>query len=131
MKISVPSNGQGGLDDMVGQHFGQVPNYTVYDTDSKEVMVVPNTSEHNGGVGLPPELMSKEGVHVMLCGGLGKKAVDMFERFEIDVFVGATGLIKDAIDSWDSGKLAKATKDNSCSGHDHDHDHDHSNGHCH
>lgn len=129
MKVSVPSNGKGGLGDVVGQHFGQVPNYTVYDTESKEVKVVPNTSEHNGGVGLPPELMSKEGVQVMLCGGLGKKAVDMFERFEVDVFVGANGLVKDAIDSWNSGNLVKATKDNSCSGHDHDHDH--SDGHCH
>jgi predicted Fe-Mo cluster-binding NifX family protein len=129
MKISVPSNGQGGIDDMVGQHFGQVPNYTIYDTETKEVEILPNTSEHNGGVGLPPELMSKAGVHVMLCGGLGKKAVDMFERFEIDVFVGANGLIKDAIESWNSGQLAKATKDNSCSGHDHDHDS--GDGHCH
>lgn len=129
MKISIPSSGSGGVDDMVGQHFGQVPNYTIYDTETKEVLVVANTSEHNGGIGLPPEIMSREGVDVMLCGGLGKKAVDMFEQFGIDVFVGAQGQIKDAIDAWDSGKLAKATRDNSCSGHDHDHDH--SGGHCH
>ncbi|WP_406656490.1 NifB/NifX family molybdenum-iron cluster-binding protein [Methanolobus sp. ZRKC2] len=127
MKISVPSMGQGGTDDVVGQHFGKVPVYTVYDTDTEEVSIIANTSEHNGGSGLPPELMSEAGVNVMLCGGLGRKAVTMFEQFGIDVFVGASGKVTDAIDAWKSGKLSKATQDNSCAGHDHDHSHVHCN----
>jgi predicted Fe-Mo cluster-binding NifX family protein len=72
--------------------------------------------------------MAKENVDVMLCGGLGKKAVDMFEQYGIDVFIGATGSIQDAVASWEASKLSKATRDNSCAGHGHDHDHD---GHCH
>lgn len=129
MKVSIPSMGQGGMDDMVGQHFGKVPVYTVYDTDTNEFSVIENTSEHNGGIGLPPELMAEKGVNVMLCGGLGRKAVVMFEQFGIDVFVGASGKVTDAIDSWKAGNLSKATRDNSCSGHDHDHGNDHV--HCH
>lgn len=131
MKVSIPSMGQGGKDDMVGQHFGKVPVYTVYDTDTEEFSVIENTSEHNGGAGLPPELMAGEDVHVMLCGGLGRKAVVMFEQFGIDVFVGASGKVTDAIDSWKSGKLSKATQDNSCAGHGHDHSHGHDHVHCH
>ncbi|TGC10928.1 NifB/NifX family molybdenum-iron cluster-binding protein [Methanolobus halotolerans] len=129
MKISIPSMGQGGTDDVVGQHFGKVPAYTVYDTETGEFSVIPNTSEHNGGTGLPPELMAESGVELMLCGGLGKKAVVMFEQFGIDVFVGASGKVADAIDAWKAGKLSKATHDNACGGHDHDHSHDHA--HCH
>lgn len=130
MKISVPSMGKSGLDDQVGQHFGKVLNYIMYDTETGEVSIIPNTSEHNGGVGLPPELMSKNGVNIMLCGGLGRKAVEMFEQYEIDVFVGAQGTIQNALDAWREGKLQKATQDNACSSHEnHDHGHDHSHHH--
>ncbi|WP_094226834.1 NifB/NifX family molybdenum-iron cluster-binding protein [Methanolobus psychrotolerans] len=125
MKLCIPSMGQNGIEETVGQHFGKVPYYALYDTETKEVSVIPNTSEHNGGIGLPPEIMAKEGVDIMLCGGLGSKAVIMFEQSGIDVFIGATGTIQDAINAWESCKLTKATKDNSCSGHDHDHGHVH------
>ncbi len=125
MKLCIPSMGQNGIEETVGQHFGKVPFYTLYDTETKEASVLPNTSEHNGGIGLPPELMAKEGVDIMLCGGLGKKAVDMFEQAGIAVFSGATGTVQNAIDAWESSKLAKATRDNSCSGHGHDDDHVH------
>ncbi|MEZ5334621.1 MAG: NifB/NifX family molybdenum-iron cluster-binding protein [Methanolobus sp.] len=94
MKLCIPSMGQNGIDDAVGQHFGKVPYYTLYDTESKEVSVISNTSEHNGGTGLPPEIMAKESVDIMLCGGLGRKAVVMFEQYGIDVFIGATGSIR-------------------------------------
>ncbi|WP_321429197.1 NifB/NifX family molybdenum-iron cluster-binding protein [uncultured Methanolobus sp.] len=128
MKLCIPSMGQNGMEDTVGQHFGKVPYYTLYDTETKEASVISNTSEHNGGTGLPPEIMAKENVDIMLCGGLGKKAVDMFEQYGIAVFIGATGSIQDAVASWEASKLSKATRDNSCAGHGHDHDHD---GHCH
>lgn len=129
MKISVPSMGKSGLEDQVGQHFGKVLNYIMYDTESGEVSIISNTSEHNGGVGLPPELMANNGVNVMLCGGLGRKAVSMFEQYGIDVFVGAQGTIRDALDAWNEGKLQKANQENACSSHDHEHDHGHSHHH--
>ncbi len=129
MKLCIPAMGENGLEEIVGQHFGKVPYYTVYDTDTKEATVIPNTSEHNGGTGLPPEIMDREGVDIMLCGGLGRKAVVMFEQYGIDVFIGANGTIREAINSWEACELTKATQDNSCSGHGHDHSH--TEGHCH
>jgi predicted Fe-Mo cluster-binding NifX family protein len=129
MKISIPSMGKSGLEDQVGQHFGKVLNYIVYDTQTGETSILPNTSEHNGGVGLPPELMSQNAVNIMLCGGLGRKAVAMFDEYGIEVFVGAQGTIQDALNAWKEGKLEKANQDNACSSHDnhdhHDHDHHH------
>jgi predicted Fe-Mo cluster-binding NifX family protein len=74
--------GKTGLEDQVGQHFGKVLNYIMYDTESSEVSVIPNTSEHNGGVGLPPELMSQKGVNVMLCGVLAQKLLQCSSSME-------------------------------------------------
>ncbi len=55
----------------------------------------------------------------MLCGGLGPKAVTMFEQFGIDVFVGAQGTVRDAIEAWKQGSLMEATDENACREHRH------------
>ncbi len=117
MKVCVPTMGKGGLDDLISAHFGRSDTYTIVDTDTGEVEVVPNTSEHMGGTGLPPELIASKGAHTMLVGGLGPKAVQMFEQYGIDVFVGATGTVNDAISNWKEGHLEEATDENVCSEH--------------
>jgi len=117
MKVCIPTEGEGGIDDVVGQHFGRVPTYTLVDLDTNEVEVIPNTSEHRGGVGVPPEFISKTGTHVMLCSGLGPKAVHMFEEVGIDVFVGAEGTVRDVIEAWQQGRLTEATDENACMEH--------------
>ena len=71
--------GGAGLHALAGEHFGRVPTYTIVDLETDEVMVIPNTSHHTGGQGDPPEIMAKEGVHIMICQGLGRRAIDLFE----------------------------------------------------
>jgi predicted Fe-Mo cluster-binding NifX family protein len=127
MKICVPTMGDNGLDDVVGEHFGRVPTYTIVDLDTNEVKVVPNTSEHLGGVGHPPEIMAREGVDVLLCRGLGRRAITMFNEACIAVYVGASGTVKDAINAFQQGRLHKASIDDACGQHafhdEHHHEH--------
>jgi predicted Fe-Mo cluster-binding NifX family protein len=117
MKIAVPTMGDAGLDELVGEHFGRVPTYTVVDTETNEVVVLPNTSEHTGGTGYPPEIIAGAGADVMLCRGLGRRAVMMFEEMGIHVFVGAMGAVKDAILQFQDGILEEATDENACKQH--------------
>lgn len=117
MKICIPTIGNKGMDDVVGEHFGRVPTYTVVDLDKNEVKIVPNTSHHMGGHGDPPEIMLKEGVNVMICQGLGRRAINMFEGFGIDVYIGAYGTVKDAVDAFKQGKLQKASESDGCGKH--------------
>jgi len=121
MKLCIPSSGQDGLESMIGQHFGKVPYFTIIDSETEEVEIVPNTSEHMGGVGVPPEQLSKLGVDIMLCGGLGRKAVQLFENYGIEVYAGAEGTVADAVNAWKNGKLEKASMNNACQGHGHHH----------
>jgi predicted Fe-Mo cluster-binding NifX family protein len=117
MKVGIPSNGNRGLDETVGEHFGRVRTYTIYDTETKEVSVIDNTSAHAGGSGYPPELLHGVGVETMLCSGLGRRAIGMFEQMGIMVYVGAYGKVVDAIKMWEQGKLQPATDANACSKH--------------
>jgi predicted Fe-Mo cluster-binding NifX family protein len=72
-----------------------------------------------GGRGLPPEIISKYNVDVMLCGGLGARAITLFEQFGIRVHVGAYGKVRDAVQMWKDGKLDEATDENACRQHAH------------
>lgn len=119
MRISVPSMGNKGLNDEVSPHFGRAPYYTIWDSETGEVEIVPNISMHMGGQGYPPELMHVHGVDVMLCSGLGPRAVDMFEQLGIRVYVGAMGTVKDTIDAWKNDNLQEATDENACREHRH------------
>ena len=117
MKIGIPSNGEKGLDEQVGQHFGRVTHYTIVDLDTNDVNVIPNTSHHMGGTVEPPELLKKEGVGVMLCSGLGRRAINLFEQMDIDVYIGASGKVRDAITAFKQGNLQQATMSDGCQEH--------------
>jgi len=109
--------GDNGLDNIIGEHFGRVPTYTIVNLDTDEVKVVPNTSHHMGGEGNPPEIMLQEGVNVMVCRGLGRRAINMFEEMGIDVYIGASGTVRDAIEAFKQNKLQKASIDDACGQH--------------
>ena len=119
MKLCVPTLGNGGLDDFVSEHFGRAPTFTVVDMVNNEVGIVQNTGEHFGGVGNTPELVAGAGAEIMLCSGLGPRAIGMFEQFGIEVYVGASGTVQDAINAFQAGKLAEASDANACKMHRH------------
>jgi predicted Fe-Mo cluster-binding NifX family protein len=120
MKVCVPTLGQDGLNDTVAEHFGRAPIFTVVDIKTNTIEIIPNSGEHMGGSGLPPEFIANAGTHILICSGLGPKAVGMFERFGIEVFIGACGTVRDAIATWQMGLLHEATDENACMEHRHE-----------
>ena len=114
MKICIPTNGDEGLDDYVGEHFGRVPTYTIVNSNTNKVKTVPNISHHMGGQVEPPEIMVKEGVDVLICNGLGRRAISAFNGYGIAVYIGATGKVRDAVNAFKQGKLQKATISDAC-----------------
>ena len=113
MRVCVPSY-SGGLDDYICEHFGRATTFTIYDTDTGEVLVVRNTSEHFGGIGKPPELLRSLGVDVVICSGMGAKAIAMFKSFGIRVYMGARGRVRDAIQQFLRGELIEADESMGC-----------------
>jgi len=114
MRIAIPTEGKGGLDDKAAEHFGRCPTYTILDENGELIEIIENTSEHMGGTGLPPELMKKNNINIMLCRGLGYRAIELFNGFGIDVYVCQEKTAKDMFDKWKSGELKKAGKEDAC-----------------
>ena len=117
MKVCIPTMGARGLEEQVGEHFGRVPTYTVYDTESEEVTIMDNTSGHMGGSGYPAQILADAGIGTMICGGLGRRAVSMFEQAGVMVYIGARGTVREALEMWKAGQLTAATDENACAQH--------------
>jgi len=123
-KVCVPTATHGGLDDLVGEHFGRVPTYTIYDSETGTVEIVDNTSEHAGGSGLPGEILSGLGIDVLLCSGLGRRAIGILTGNGIEVSVDISGTAGEAIEAWKKGNLSEASEEDACQEHafrDHHH----------
>jgi len=85
------------------QHFGHCEKFAIIETkDSiiiKKEFVVPPI--HQPGV--YPKYLADRGVHVIIAGGMGQKAQELFAMNDIEVYVGITAdspqkLVQDYLD---------------------------------
>jgi len=116
MKIVIPTNSKEGLNDKIADHFGRCFTYTILDEDGNLLEVIKNTSEHMSGDGLPPELMKKHGADILLCKGIGSRAIDLCKQLEIEVYVYQSETVKEIFEMWKNNKLKKANTEDACEG---------------
>ena len=115
--IVIPTNGKKGLNDTVAEHFGRCQTYTFLDEKGNFVKTIDNTSEHMGGTGLPPELMKKHGAKILLCKGLGPRALQLCAELGVEVYVCQAEKVKDLFELWKNNKTKKAGLEDVCEEH--------------
>ena len=94
MRIAVAAEDDNGLDGEVSQHFGRCPHYVVVEVTGEhiaETQIVANPHFGNHQPGQMPNFIRDLGVDVILAGGMGPRAVDMFHSFGMEVVTGAVG----------------------------------------
>ena len=119
MNICIPTLDNKGLDSRVSSHFGRASLFAIVDDETNEMRFIQNTGQHHGGGMMPAELIRNEGVHVVLCGGLGVKAVRLFEQQGIHVYNQASGTVAEALKAYKAGTLPEATDATACQEHAH------------
>jgi len=117
MKIVVPTDNKNGLDDLVAEHFGRCKTYTFLNEKGEVLEIIDNTSEHAGGEGLPPELMKNHGADILLCRGLGYKALSLCRDFGIKVYVCKAETVRDIFEMWKNNKIKQAGTGDACDQH--------------
>ena len=117
IKIVIPTDSNTGLDDQVAQHFGRCNTYTFLDNKGKVIEIINNTSQHTGGLGLPPELMKKHEANILLCRDLGPNALDLCKKLDIEVYVGEVEIVSHIFRMWENNKLKKAGAEDVCEEH--------------
>lgn len=118
MLIAVPVDADLGPNSPVAGHFGRAPYYAMVDPGNGRCSVVPNGSAHHGGTLLPPEWLAGLGVEVLLCGGLGGRAIELCEARGIAVYLGEEPTVGAFVEAFQSGQLLRATGEDGCRHHE-------------
>lgn len=92
MKIAISTDGE-----YVSAHFGRCPLFTIVEFKNGEIAekeVINNPGHHPGFL---PQFFREMGVECIIAGGMGNKAMSLFDQYEVQQIVGITGKIEDTI----------------------------------
>ena len=114
VRLVVPISEEKGIDSQLSQHFGRAPFYAVIDFDEKgQIMgseTIANTSEHFGGVGLPPDRIVQLKPDALVTYGLGSKALKMFQDAGVAVLRTEANNVKDVVNAYKANELQELTQ---------------------
>jgi predicted Fe-Mo cluster-binding NifX family protein/NAD-dependent dihydropyrimidine dehydrogenase PreA subunit len=113
MKIAVTSTGPT-LDDNVEARFGRCPYFLIIDTDTMQYEAIENPNiALGGGAGIQSaQLMSEKSVTAVLTGNCGPNAFNVFGQAGIQVIVGVSGPVRNAIEQFKTGAFSSASGPN-------------------
>src|SRR6056297_13573 len=116
-KIAVPTNGGN-----VAQHFGRCPQYTIFEVEGCDISSARLINNPGHQPGYLPKYLGDMNVDIVLAGGMGRKAFDLFKQNNIEVVTGASGSVKDSVEAYLNNELD--TESDICDHGDHpDHKH--------
>lgn len=113
MKIAVAAD-QG----MVTEHFGHCEGFMIFEIEGKEIIKEEMTPNPGHRPGFLPVFLHEKGVEIIISGGMGGGAVDLFNEKGIRVIVGAKGEAKEVVEKYLSGDLEYSGS--ICREHNHD-----------
>ncbi len=100
MKIAVASEGK-----TVTEHFGHCENFNIYEVEDNKIIKSESVPNPGHKPGFLPNFLNVIGVNVIISGGMGGGAVDIFNEKDIEVIVGAKGDARDNVQLYLEGKL--------------------------
>jgi len=119
MKICMPTETDQGLEAAVMAHFGSAPFFTIYDTDTKGFEHIGNRNLHHLHGGCQPLLaLNGKAVEVVICGGMGARAVQKLGAGGVKAYKVKGATVKAALTNYFEGQLDPITPLNACQDHD-------------
>jgi len=86
-------------------HFGRAPEFTFITIENSEIIgkeVLPNPGHTVGSI---PKFLSEQGANYIISGGMGSRAVQFFNQYNIEVITGVEGSIDSVIKEFINGTL--------------------------
>ena len=100
MKIAVAGEGKN-----VTEHFGHCVNFLIYSVENGKITNEESIPNPGHKPGFLPNFLADRGVNVIISGGMGGGAVDIFNERNVEVVVGASGDAKTAVLNYLKGEL--------------------------
>jgi len=113
-RIVIPVSGENGLNAQLSEHFGRAPYFAVIDIDENgqisNQQTIPNTSEHFGGSGRPPDRILQFKPDVLITYGMGPRALNIFQAARVAVLRTNTNIVRDVITAYNNDELDELTE---------------------
>jgi len=122
-RIAISADNRNALDSVVSPHFGRCPYYILVDAEEREIKAiseVENPYYNQHAPGEVPRFIRGHNVNVMLTGGMGGRAITLFQQFGIEPVTGAYGSVRNALEAYLGGKLQGAQACHESQEHGHD-----------
>ena len=117
MWICIPTSGDGGLAASLSDHFGRAPGYTFVEPSSGRVWTVPNPSaRHEHGACRPLDAFGERLPDVLLCRGIGRRALQRLSALGVDVFLVDEPDADRALRAFEEGRAEPVTPASACRG---------------
>jgi predicted Fe-Mo cluster-binding NifX family protein len=100
MKVAIATENEA-----VCQHFGHCPEYTIYtiEQDSIRQKEIINNPGHKPN--FLPGYLHEQGVNVIIAGGMGVKAQELFDKAGIEAVLGVAGPVELVAEQYVQGAL--------------------------
>ena len=100
MKIAVASEGK-----MVAGHFGHCEGFNIFTVEENKISSREFVQNPGHRPGFLPNYLNDLGVNVIISGGMGGGAIEIFNEKKIQVVTGVTGDAEDTVNQFITGKL--------------------------
>ena len=100
MKIAVAKEGN-----MVAQHFGHCEGFEIFTEEAGKIVYKKFYENPGHKPGFLPNYLNDLGVNVIIAGGMGGGAIEIFNEKNIEVIVGASGDTALNVENYLKGKL--------------------------
>jgi predicted Fe-Mo cluster-binding NifX family protein len=112
-KIAVSANGPS-LDAEVDPRFGRCQYFIIADPETMEFEAIDNASAMaSGGAGISAaQMVAGKGVAAIITGNCGPNAHQVLSAAGIEMITGASGKVKDVLESYRAGKLKASSQPN-------------------
>jgi predicted Fe-Mo cluster-binding NifX family protein len=113
MKIAVSASGNN-LDAAIDPRFGRCAYFIVVDVDNMSFEVFDNENiALGGGAGIQSaQFVASKGASIVITGNVGPNAVRTLSAAGVDVIVGQSGTVRQAIEAYKNGKLTTTSEPN-------------------
>ena len=113
-RIVIPVDSRTGIDSQLSDHFGRAPFFAVFELDQNgEVFnqkVVPNTSEHFGGTGFPPDRILQLKPNAVITSGMGPRALSRFQAARVAILRANSNIPLQLISAYNNNLLEELTE---------------------
>lgn len=101
MKIAIPTHGRS-----LTAHFGHCESFAIVDAEGNTIHHIEYIDPPDHHPGVYPRFLANAGVDVIIAGGMGQKARQLFSQNGIEVIIGISeGKPEDLVKSYLEGKL--------------------------